>query len=184
MRKIRLLLVAALVLFLPFMVNVKAETKEKINVYLFRGDGCPHCAEAEEFFDELSKDEEYKEYYTLVDYEVWYDEENSKFMEKVGNALNTSVTGVPLIVIGDKYYNGYSSAMADQIKETIKEQYNKEDYKDVVQELIEYIVMLGPAFFYMKLSKFKGKIKEKISAIFLLSAGILLFTDFVVNNVM
>ena len=135
MRKIRLLLVAALVLFLPFMVNVKAETKEKINVYLFRGEGCPHCAEAEEFFDELSKDEEYKEYYTLVDYEVWQNKDNAEFMEKVGNALNTSVTGVPFIVIGDKYYNGYSSAMADQIKETIKDQYNKEDYKDVVQEL-------------------------------------------------
>lgn len=143
MKKIKFLIVLALVLFMPFMVNVSAEKKneakenKKVNVYLFRGDGCPHCAEAEEWFDELSKDEEYSKYYTLVDYEVWYSEDNAKLMEKVAKELGTEANGVPFMVIGDKYYSGFSSDMTDEIKETIKDAYNNKDYKDVVENLVK-----------------------------------------------
>ena len=132
MKKLSTLLVLAMALFIPFMTNVSAEKNEKINVYLFRGEGCPHCAEAEEFFDELKEDEEYGKYYTLVDYEVWYDEDNSKFMEKVAKKLNTEVGGVPFIVIGEKYFSGYASSMSDDIKSTIKVAYENENYKDIV----------------------------------------------------
>ena len=121
MKKISLLLVLVLMLCIPFLSTVKAEEKSKIIVYLFRGEGCPHCADAEEFFENLSKDEEYSKYYTLKDYEVWYDKDNSELMDKVAAALgDESGSGVPFIVIGDKSYRGYSDAMADQIKETIK----------------------------------------------------------------
>lgn len=132
MRKIRLLLVLALVLFIPVMASVKADTKEKITVYFFRGEGCPHCAEAEEFFADLAKDDEYSNYYNLKDYEVWYDEKNSAFMEKVAKALDTEVTGVPFIVIGDKYFSGYSASMSENIKDTIKTAYEDKEYTDVV----------------------------------------------------
>ena len=47
---------------IPFVA--KAESK-KINVYIFRGEGCPHCEEALEFFDSLEKDEEYSKYYNM-----------------------------------------------------------------------------------------------------------------------
>ncbi|MBQ6476836.1 MAG: hypothetical protein IJI43_00115 [Bacilli bacterium] len=137
MKKITKLLLLALVLFIPFMVNVSAdeakEESKKVTVYLFRGDGCPHCAEAEEFFDELSKDEEYSKYYELVDYEVWYNEKNAKFMDEVAKALDTEANGVPFIIIGEKYFNGYSSEMAEDIKTAIKEAYDNKDYKDVVK---------------------------------------------------
>ena len=136
MKRLKFLLVLALVLFVPFMVNINAaEAKDKINVYLFRGEGCPHCAEAEEFFDELSKDEEFKEYYTLVDYEVWNNKENAEFMDKVATELSTNASGVPFIVIGDKFYSGYASSMSNQIKDTIKEQYNNKDYVDTIEKV-------------------------------------------------
>ena len=32
--------------------------EEKINVYFFYGDGCPHCAKEEEFLEEVKKDVE------------------------------------------------------------------------------------------------------------------------------
>ena len=134
MKKISLLLVIALLLFIPVFTTVKADTeKQKITVYLFRGDGCPHCAEVEEFFDELSKDEEYSKYYVLKDYEVWYDEDNNNLMAEVAKKLDTEASGVPFIVIGKKYYSGYSAAMSDAIKETIKEAYESSDYEDVVK---------------------------------------------------
>lgn len=139
MKKLKYLVVFALVLFLPFVVSVsaekKTETKEskKVNVYLFRGDGCPHCQEAEEWFDELKNDEEYSKYYTLVDYEVWYNEDNASLMEKVAKDLGTEANGVPFIVIGEKYFSGFSKDMADDIKGAIKDAYNNKDYKDVVK---------------------------------------------------
>ena len=134
MKKISLLLVLALVLFIPVFTTVKADAeKQKVTVYFFRGDGCPHCAEAEEFFDELSKDEEYSKYYVLKDYEVWYDEDNNNLMKEVAEKLGVEANGVPFIVIGDKSFSGYSAAMSESIKTTIKEAYESSDYVDVVK---------------------------------------------------
>lgn len=135
MKKLSVLLVLALVLFIPFMTNVNAEKSKIINVYLFRGEGCPHCAEAEEFFDSLKEDEEYKDLFQVVDYEVWYDKDNASFMEKVAKKLKTQASGVPFIIIGDKYYSGYASSMSEEIKTTIKKAYESDEYKDVVLSL-------------------------------------------------
>ena len=134
MKKLRLFIIG-LLLILPFMVGttVHAESK-KVNVYLFRGEGCPHCEEAIEWFnDELSKDEEYKDLYKLVKYEVWYDENNSALMQEVATELGTEASGVPFIVVGDQYFSGFSATQSpDKIKAAIKAQYEKEDYIDVV----------------------------------------------------
>ena len=140
MKKIAKIFLFALVLFIPFMITTNAEEKKtdeknKINVYLFRGEGCPHCAEAEEWFDELKKDEEFSKYYTLVDYEVWYDEDNAAFMDKVAKKLDTTADGVPFIVVGKKYFSGFAESMEEDIKSAIKEAYKSDNYTDVVSSL-------------------------------------------------
>ena len=131
MSKLKYLLVAAIVLLFPFV----ASAKEKINVYMFRGEGCPHCEEALEFFDELKEDEEFGKLYKLVTYEVWYNEDNQSVMKDVADALGEEVSGVPYIVIGSKTFAGYASSMDDRIKDAIKAAYEDEDYKDVVAEV-------------------------------------------------
>ena len=135
MKKISFLIIAAIMLLIPFAV--KADEKAKVNVYLFRGEGCPHCEEALEWFDNtLSKDEEYSKYYELVQYEVWYDEDNAKLMDKVAEALGTEANGVPFIVIGDKHFSGFSSSQSpDQIKEAIKAEYESDDKVDMVESV-------------------------------------------------
>ena len=111
MKKVSFLIIA-LLLILPFMIgidNVSAAKKNKVNVYIFRGEGCPHCEEAIEWFeDELANDEEYSNYYKLVKYEVWYDESNKNLMDQVATELGTSASGVPFIVVGDIYFSGFS----------------------------------------------------------------------------
>ena len=47
---------------------------EPINIYLFWGDGCGACANLKEFFNNL--DNSYNNYFNLIKYEVWYNEEN------------------------------------------------------------------------------------------------------------
>lgn len=135
MKKLSLLLIAVVMLLIPFAV--RADEKAKVNVYLFRGEGCPHCEEAIEWFDNtLSKDEEYSSKYELVQYEVWYDQNNSELMDKVAKALGTEASGVPFIVIGDKYFSGFSSSVSpDQIKEAINTYYDNSEYTDVVESV-------------------------------------------------
>lgn len=144
MKKIVMSLIIALFLFMPFVVSADetdapetTAAKEKVNVYLFRGEGCPHCEEAIEWFDNtLSKDDEYSSKYNLVSYEVWYDETNSALMEKVAESLETSANGVPFIVIGDRYFSGFSaSSSPDQIKDAINAAYDNADYQDVVSSV-------------------------------------------------
>ena len=133
MKKLSFLVIAMLMLLIPF--TVKAD--KKVNVYLFRGEGCPHCEEAIEWFNNtLSKDEEYSKYYKFIDYEVWYDQDNSELMDKVAKELGTEASGVPFIVIGDKYFSGFSaSASPDQIKNAIKAAYDNKDYVDIVDSV-------------------------------------------------
>lgn len=136
MKKIRILLVLAVILSAFFLIpSGNASAKEKIKVYMFRGQGCPHCEEAIQFFSKLEKDDEYKNYYSLKKYEVWYNEKNAKLMESVAEELNKEASGVPFIVIGKKTFNGFSSEMEDEIKKAIKDNYESDSYKDIVKKV-------------------------------------------------
>ncbi len=104
--------------------DTKSEDSKKVKIYFFRGEGCPHCAEAEEFFDSIK--DEYGEYYTIVDYETWYNTENADLLQKVGKARDEEISGVPYILIGNKSWSGYSSDMNDEIISTIKSEYEKD----------------------------------------------------------
>lgn len=132
----KLLIVFAFVFMMPF--TVFAEEKEKINVYMFKGETCGFCAKATAFFEGL--DDEYKSYFNLVAKEVWYDEENASAMEKVAEYFDadTSKLGVPYIIIGEKTFDGYNESFDDQIKAAIKKAYLNEDgkYKDVVAPIL------------------------------------------------
>ena len=136
MKKIKVIMIG-LMLLVSFLVGQTTcfAADKKINVYLFKGDGCPHCEEALEWFtNELANDSEYSKYYNLVEYEVWYNEDNSKLMNDVAEELGVDASGVPFIVIGDKHMSGFAaSTTPDEIKETIKEQYESKDYQDVVK---------------------------------------------------
>ena len=65
LKRIKLVLFTILITFL-IIPNVNA--KEKVNLYLFWGDGCPHCAAEEELLTDLEN--EY-ENLSVTKYEVW-----------------------------------------------------------------------------------------------------------------
>jgi len=99
------------------------EEDNRVKIYFFRGEGCPHCADAEEFFNSI--EEEYGQYYKILDYETWYNSDNAALLQKVGEARKEEITGVPYILIGDKSWSGYDDSFADDIKDTIKSEYEK-----------------------------------------------------------
>lgn len=140
MKKIKLFLAIIMCLFaMPLAVladegsddNVEVTSGEtevqeednRVKIYFFRGEGCPHCADAEEFFNSI--EEEYGQYYKILDYETWYNSDNAALLQKVGEARNEEISGVPYILIGDKSWSGYDNSFADDIKDTIKSEYEK-----------------------------------------------------------
>lgn len=140
MKKIKLFLAIIMCLFaMPLAVladegsddNVEVTSGEtevqeednRVKIYFFRGEGCPHCADAEEFFNSI--EEEYGQYYKILDYETWYNSDNAALLQKVGEARNEEISGVPYILIGDKSWSGYNDSFADDIKDTIKSEYEK-----------------------------------------------------------
>ena len=134
-------LLTVLMLVLPLgYVSAKTEENgdtaaEKVKIYVFYGDGCPHCAELHEFLDELEADAKYNTKFSVVDYEVWYNEKNEKLMQKVAEHFKDNVSGVPYFVIGEKRFTGFSSDDKTEIKNLIKTLYGSEDYKDIVSTI-------------------------------------------------
>lgn len=112
--------------------NDDPQDKGPINIYLFWGNGCGACANLKEFFNNL--DSSYNKYFNLIKYEVWYNEENSELMHKVGNYLNQTYYAVPFLVVGDEIIIGADDAKKEYILEKIIEEYNNDRY-DVMNKI-------------------------------------------------
>ena len=109
-------------------------SSNKPNIYIFWGDGCPHCKALAKFMSKLPA--ETKDKVNIYSFEVWSDKDNKTFMKKFGKYLGQDVSGVPFMVIGDKIFDGYSSGDAktdkqiiDAINTIIKNQGSTDQYK-------------------------------------------------------
>ena len=141
MKKLKLFVVALLVMLVsPLYVNAQSanaettdETGTPITVHIFKGDGCPHCAEALEYFESI--EEEYGYLYNLVEHEVWSNADNAELMTEVAEYFNEDLKmlGVPYIVIGDKTFVGYDSSF--NILETIQNVYKSGEFVDMVEQI-------------------------------------------------
>lgn len=100
------------------ITNTEVE-EEKINLYLFRGEGCPHCAEEEEWLDVIKED--YKDYLNIYEFEVWNHPDNAKLMDEVKAEFKVTSTGVPFTVIGDNYFVGFSDTTSVNMENKIKD---------------------------------------------------------------
>lgn len=130
MKKFKILFLLLLTLLIP--ISVKADNK--VNLYLFYGDGCPHCAQEEEFLKEYLKEEKNA---SLVKYEIWHSEDNREKLIKVQNKLNNHENGVPYLVIGNKVIVGYSKGSTDKRIKKYVDNYKKDKkYEDVVGKIL------------------------------------------------
>ncbi len=87
-----------------------------MRLYLFWGEGCPHCSEEKEFLVALKQ-----KYPTLEvkDYEVWYDKQNARLFGRIIKAAGGRSAGVPATVIGDKVFIGFNVQTAQAIEDAI-----------------------------------------------------------------
>ncbi len=129
MKKIKYI-VLFLLLMIIFPLNIKAES---LKIYLFYGDGCPHCADEEKFFENYFEDNNDIE---LIKYEVWHSKDNQELFVKVQDKLNNHASGVPYLIIGKDVIVGYMEDVTNyQIEDTIKEYRSSKKKYDVIDEL-------------------------------------------------
>jgi len=93
-----------LTIFLLFIFVSPVNAQEKINLYFFYGNGCPHCAKEEKYLDYLEKIDSSLKVYR---YEVWSNRENAELLGRIGKELGLDISGVPLLIVGDKTVVGY-----------------------------------------------------------------------------
>ena len=131
MKKIlKFLIVFAVFLLLP--VSAKADEKV-INIHLFYGNGCPHCAAEEEFLSDYLKD---RTDVKLYKYEIWYDSHNQELLSKVQKEMGTTnKNGVPFTVIGKKTIVGYADGVTDELIKDAINYYLNNDYRDYAGEI-------------------------------------------------
>ncbi len=113
--------VLAVVMLAIFSSLAAADTSKQENhtvIYLFWGDGCPHCAEAKPFLERLSRLLPGVE---VRSYEVWYVEENQNLFEKMATRLNFTARAVPTIIIGDRHWEGFTDSIAGEIEAAIRQ---------------------------------------------------------------
>lgn len=114
---------------LAFFPSLIFASEKDLNIYLFYGDGCPHCAAEEKFLNEYLKNDKSVK---LHKYEIWYDTENAKKYKEVNKILNDNSNSIPYLIIGNNTISGYVEDITDEeIKNTINFYKNKSYYDKV-----------------------------------------------------
>lgn len=105
-----------------FDINKHEASDKKVTVYIFRGSTCGYCLKAVEFFARMY--EEYGELYDLQTYEVWNNSDNASLLESAAKKVGVSdIGGVPFIIIGDKYWEGFTESYGEEMINEIKSLY-------------------------------------------------------------
>jgi len=105
------ILLLAIFVGLFSLIPFKVHATNNLNIYLFWGDGCPHCAKEKAYLAEVLPNYPNVK---LNNYEIYYSQENVKLMQKTSEKLNINSSGVPLLVIGDKEFVGYAEGTTDK----------------------------------------------------------------------
>lgn len=98
--------------------KVEAQSTHEVSIYLFWGDGCPHCAKAKPFLEELAESDPNIKYYN---YEIYYNDANQELFKQVAQGFGFEPRSVPTIFIGERYWEGYSDTIRDDISTAVRE---------------------------------------------------------------
>ena len=151
MKKI-LIIIISILLLLPINTNALNKNykdvvsnivgeiieEEKINIYLFYSDSCPHCHDELEHLNNLDK--KYTDNINIYKYEVTKNNNNKVLMNTVKTLFDIDSSGVPFTVIGEEYIYGFSKNSTEI--EYLLDKYLAEE-KEEVKEKTYNIPILG-----------------------------------------
>lgn len=112
----------SLLFLLPFFPSVNAAEaeqgtgQEKVTLYFFWGDGCPHCAEEEKFLADLKSRHLPLR---IVSFEVWHSPANARFLARMLEKFGVKSSGVPVTFVDTKVFVGFSKETARGIEDAL-----------------------------------------------------------------
>lgn len=112
------ILLGMTVIFICTTISPCADTgNNRVTLYFFWGEGCPHCAREKLFLEEL------KRKYPLLEiksYEVFEQKENLRLFMQMAKDYGIEAKGVPATFIGGKVFAGFSAETAKNIEERVR----------------------------------------------------------------
>lgn len=93
--------------------SAPAPDADPIEVVVFHGDGCPHCASMLDFLADLQARHTQL---VVTDYEVWYDDANLRIFVETLAALGEQPDAVPTVVVDGIVIVGHSPAIERRIE--------------------------------------------------------------------
>jgi thiol-disulfide isomerase/thioredoxin len=112
-----LLIIALTPMAAPAQAQAPADAG-KVVIYLFWGDGCPHCATEKTFLAALA--EEY-DGVLVRDFEVWQHPEYQEPLFRMAARFGFEPTAVPITFIGDRYWIGFvEEPIGREMEETVE----------------------------------------------------------------
>ncbi len=92
---------------------------DKVTIYFFWGNGCPHCATEKPYLEEWQ--EKYGDKIEVKMFEIYENPENVPLFQQVASVYGIEARGVPATFIGEESWIGFSSSMAPEIEGYIQE---------------------------------------------------------------
>jgi thiol-disulfide isomerase/thioredoxin len=130
-----------IILLLAFILVNPLRAQEKIKIYFFWSQSCPHCAREKVFLTKLVKEYPQLE---LISLETGRPE-TIKIWQEAGEKLNTRIGATPFTLIGNRYFVGYLSdeTTGEQIKATVV-QALEDGCSDILEETVADSVSCQP----------------------------------------
>ncbi|MBJ6752297.1 glutaredoxin family protein [Geomonas anaerohicana] len=117
MRLLRVLLLVLLLCY-PDPRCGTAAAPPAATLYYFWGEGCPHCAKAKPFIEELQRRHPGLR---VESWEVLEHRENVPRLMRMAKERGREATGVPVFIIGNHYFSGFSEQTPAQLEGAVKE---------------------------------------------------------------
>jgi cytochrome c biogenesis protein CcdA/glutaredoxin len=109
-------LLLILILFSLVIPSVISEDST-IDLYLFYGQGCPHCSQAKVFLDDIKGD---YSGLNIIEKEIYFNDNNRELFEQMANSYGKQIQGVPTIFINGKMFVGFSNSIKDSLENEIE----------------------------------------------------------------
>ncbi|MFP4523638.1 MAG: cytochrome c biogenesis protein CcdA [Candidatus Woesearchaeota archaeon] len=98
--------------------QVNSTTTNSIDVHVFYGEGCPHCAQLHSYLEEVVQT--YPQL-NIINHEVYFNDEERELFMQMSESYGEEIQGVPTIFIGNTVLVGWSNSIKGQFIEEIEQ---------------------------------------------------------------
>ena len=110
------------------------ENYQGIPIYFFYGKECGYSKQFIDFYvDQVLP--KYKHKIHIVGFETWHDNKNASLYSTILKYKKSDYEGSPLIIIGDRVFEGYTQSYNNQIISAIDNTIKNNNKKDIIEEM-------------------------------------------------